>query len=162
MMDWFVTAFLKSSLAWLTLGATLGLTMAAHPPWTIFRPAHMHMMLLGFVTMMIFGVAYHVVPRFVGHPLYRRALAGWHWWISNVGLALLVGGFVLRVARPTAGTFVLATGGILSTVGAYLFAWLMWRTLDRAEPRQSAAPATGAVPLRSRRAPSASGPVAPA
>ena len=55
-MDWFVKAFLKASLAWLALGVTLGATMAAHPAYTIYRPAHAHMVLLGFVTMMIFGV----------------------------------------------------------------------------------------------------------
>ena len=55
-MDWFVKAFLKSSLVWLTLGVTFGFAMAAHPVWTVHRPAHMHMLLLGFVTMMIFGL----------------------------------------------------------------------------------------------------------
>ena len=46
-MDWFVKAFLKASLAWLALGVSLGLAMAAHPMWTIYRVAHMHMVLLG-------------------------------------------------------------------------------------------------------------------
>ena len=49
-MDWFVKAFLKASLVWLVLGVTLGVAMAAHPVWTVYRPAHMHMVLLGFVT----------------------------------------------------------------------------------------------------------------
>ena len=65
-MTWFVKAFLKSSLAWLALGVTFGVAMAAHPVWTVYRLAHVHMMLLGFVTMMIYGVAYHVIPHFVG------------------------------------------------------------------------------------------------
>ena len=63
-MQWFVKAFLKASLVWLSLGVTLGVAMAAHPTWTVYRPAHVHMTALGFVTMMIYGVAYHVVPRF--------------------------------------------------------------------------------------------------
>ena len=56
-MEWFVKAFVKASLVWLALGVTLGVAMAAYPAWIIYRPAHMHMVLLGFVTMMIFGVA---------------------------------------------------------------------------------------------------------
>ena len=75
-MEWFVKAFLKASLAWLALGVTLGLAMAAHPVWTVYRAAHMHMVLLGFVTMMIYGVAYHVIPRFAGFPLHSRRGAG--------------------------------------------------------------------------------------
>jgi len=61
-MEWFVRAFLKASLAWLAMGVTLGVAMAAYPPWTVYRLAHVHMVLLGFVTMMIYGVAYHVIP----------------------------------------------------------------------------------------------------
>ena len=129
-MDWFVRAFLKASLAWLALGVTLGVGMAAHPQWTVYLPAHMHMVLLGFVTMMIFGVAYHVVPRFTGHPLHNRRAAEVHWWLSNVGLTLMVCGFVARVTRPGAGTVILSVGGTMSALGAYIFVYLLWRTVD--------------------------------
>lgn len=104
--------------------------MAAHPAWIVYRPAHLHMLVLGFVTMMIFGVAYHVVPRFTGHPLHGRRAAGWHWWLSNVGLLLMVVGFVLRPHVGAPATPVLAGGGVLAATGAYLFAYLIWRTID--------------------------------
>ena len=142
-MEWFVRAFLKSSLAWLALGVTLGVAMAAHPQWTVYLPAHMHMVLLGFVTMMIFGVAYHVIPRFTGYPLHNRRAAGVHWWLSNVGLALMVCGFVERVVRPGAGTIVLAIGGSLSALGAYIFVYLIWRTVDGHAGLRVRRPATG-------------------
>jgi cbb3-type cytochrome oxidase subunit 1 len=125
-----VRAFLKSSLAWLALGVTFGVAMAAHPVWTLYRLAHIHMMLLGFVAMMIFGVAYHVIPRFSGFPLHRPAGARAHWWFSNVGLAAMASGFVLRVHAPSAGTILLAAGGLLSALGAYIFVYLIWRTID--------------------------------
>ena len=125
-----VRAFLKASLAWLALGVTLGVAMAAHPVWTLYRPAHLHMMLLGFVAMMIFGVAYHVIPNFAGFPLHRPAAARVHWWLANIGLAAMASGFVLRVHAPTAGTTLLASGGALSAAGAYLFVYLIWRTID--------------------------------
>jgi hypothetical protein len=99
-MDSIVRNFLKASLIWLSVGVTLGVAMAVHPVWTIYRPVHEHMNLLGFVSMMIYGVAYHVIPRFSGHALWRRALAVWHWWIANAGLALMAAGFALRV-RPS-------------------------------------------------------------
>ena len=129
-MEWFTRAFLKASLAWLALGVTLGVAMAAHPVWTVHRAAHMHMVLLGFVTMMIYGVAYHVIPRFTGHPLHNRRAAGVHWWLSNGGLAMMVIGFMTRVSLPLMGTVVLATGGTLSALGAYTFVYLIWRTVD--------------------------------
>ena len=152
-MDWFVKAFLKASLAWLALGVSLGLAMAAHPMWTIYRVAHMHMVLLGFVTMMIFGVAYHVVPRFVGFPLHSRRAAAWHWYISNIGLALMVVGFIVRTTVPASGTPILVVGGSLSALGAYLFVYVMWRTLDGSPAMRQAAARAQEAALRARRQP---------
>ena len=150
-MEWFVKAFLKASLAWLALGVTLGLAMAAHPMWTIYRVAHMHMVLLGFVTMMIYGVAYHVLPRFAGFPLHSRRAAAWHWYISNVGLALMVVGFIVRTTAPASGTPILVIGGSLSALGAYLFAYVMWRTLDGSPAMRQAATRAQEAALRARR-----------
>lgn len=129
-MEWFVKAFLKASLAWLALGASLGLAMAAHPVWTVYRAAHLHMVLLGFVTMMIYGVAYHVIPRFAGFPLHNRRAATVQWWLANVGLTLMVVGFMVRSSNAGTGTAILATGGALATAGAYVFVYLIWRTVD--------------------------------
>jgi cbb3-type cytochrome oxidase subunit 1 len=129
-MTWFVKAFLKASLTWLALGVSAGVAMAAHPVWTVYRLAHVHMLLLGFVTMMIYGVAYHVIPRFAGCPISSRRAAIVQWWMSNVGLACMAVGFGLRGAGVARGTVVLAVGGSLSAIGAYVFAFLIWRTLD--------------------------------
>jgi cbb3-type cytochrome oxidase subunit 1 len=136
-MDWFAKAFVKASVVWLAIGVTFGVAMAAHPVWGVYRTAHMHMTLLGFVTMMIYGVGYHVLPRFTGHPLWSRRLPGWHWWLSNIGLALMVAGFILRinlVAGVRAATITLAIGGTLSALGAYAFVLNIWLTLNG--PRQ--------------------------
>ncbi|MHB1223129.1 MAG: hypothetical protein ACYC2G_03645 [Gemmatimonadaceae bacterium] len=129
-MEWFVKAFVKASLAWLALAVTLGVGMAVHPIWIVYRPAHMHMALLGFVTMMIYGVAYHVIPRFTGFALHSRRAAGAHWWISNAGLTLMVVGFVLRPHGAALSTPTLGVGGTLSALGAYTFAYVLWRTMD--------------------------------
>lgn len=129
-MDWFAKAFLKTSLSWLGMGVTLGVCMAVHPAWIVYRPAHVHMNLLGFVTMMIYGVAYHVIPRFTGHPLHDPRLAGWHWWISNSGLTLFVLGFLAAPHFGTLATVLLGVGGVLSALGAYSFIYNLWRTID--------------------------------
>ena len=129
-MDWYVRAFLKASLSWLAAGVSLGVAMAAHPVWTVYRLVHVHMLLLGFVTMMIYGVAYHVIPRFAGFPIHNRNAAVLHWWISNAGLVLMAAGFAIRVHEATTGTIVLAGGGTLSALGAYTFAYVIWRTID--------------------------------
>ncbi len=132
-MEWFVRAFVRASVAWFALGITLGLGIAAHPAWIVYRPAHVHMNLVGFVSMMIFGVAYHVMPRFSGHQLASRTLAGWHWWISNAGLAGMVTGFMLQPHGGRHALACLVAGGVLETIGAYLFVYNIWRTLSAGE-----------------------------
>jgi cytochrome c oxidase cbb3-type subunit 1 len=139
-MDWFVKAFLKASLSWLAAGVTLGLAMAIHPAWTIYRSAHLHMNLLGFVAMMIFGVAYHVIPRFTGHPLHSRRLATAQWWLANVGLMMFVAGFVWlpHAMFATRARVLVSVGGVFSAAAAYLFVYNIWRTIDGAPQKAKA------------------------
>lgn len=146
-MDWYVRAFLRSAVVWLAAGVTLGLAMAAHPPLIALRTAHIHMNLLGFVAMMIFGVGYHVFPRFAGVPLHRPALATAHWWLANVGLLLLAAGFAARHAAPAPWVRpALIAGGLLSAAGAYAYAWNVWHTIGAA-PAPTRRPRGPSLPL---------------
>ena len=140
-MDWFVKAFLKASLAWLAAGVSRGLAMAVHPAWAVYRAAHLHMNLLGFVAMMIFGVAYHVIPRFTGHRLHNRRLAEVQWWLANGGLALFVLGLALlpTTMYSTPARIIVGAGGLLSGAAAYVFVYNIWRTIDGPPDRRSAA-----------------------
>jgi cbb3-type cytochrome oxidase subunit 1 len=135
-MDWFAKAFIRASLLWFVAGITLGLAMAIHPAWVVYRPAHAHMNLVGFVVMMIFGVGYQMLPRFFGHPIHSRALAVAHIWLANIGLAGMVIGFFLAPNIGEASIPVTASGGVLWALGAYGFAYNMWRTFDAAERRR--------------------------
>ncbi len=149
-MERFVLRFLKASLVWLALGVTLGVCMAVHPAWIIYRPAHLHMLLLGFVAMMIAGVAYHVLPRFAAQLLYSPRLAVVHWWLSNVGLVVLASGFVVRMHQTTVGIWLLGVGGTLSAFGLYAMAWNLWRTLEHAIiPATRPTPAGRPLPMSS-------------
>ncbi|HEY0995049.1 MAG TPA: cbb3-type cytochrome c oxidase subunit I [Gemmatimonadaceae bacterium] len=139
MMEWFVKAFLKASLTWFGLGVTLGMLMAIRPEWVVYRTAHFHMNFLGFITMMIFGVAYHVIPRFTGHALHSRRIAGAQFWISNAGLAVLAGGFASMATLGTRAWPLLAAGGVVSALGAYLFIYNLWRTIDGSRTQREAA-----------------------
>ena len=135
-MDWFAKAFIRASLLWFIAGITLGLAMAIHPAWVVYRPAHAHMNLVGFVVMMIFGVGYQMLPRFFGHPIHSRWLAVAHIWLANLGLAGMVAGFFLAPHIGAASIPVTATGGGLWALGAYGFVYNMWRTFDAAERRR--------------------------
>ena len=135
-MDWFVKAFIRASLVWFTLGIALGLAMAAHPQWVVYRPAHAHMNVVGFITMMIFGVGYQLLPRLFGYKLHSPALAVAHWWLANVGLAAMVVGFMLAPHVGTRSAPVTTVGGLLFALGAFAFVANLWKTFNVADARQ--------------------------
>jgi len=138
-MEWFVKAFIRASLAWFALGILLGLTIAAYPPWVAYRPAHAHMTVVGFLTMMVFGVGYQLLPRLFGHPLHSRGLAIAHWWLANGGLAAMVTGFALAPqVGPARSAPVTAAGGLFFSLGALGFVYNMWRTFSKADARARA------------------------
>jgi len=96
------------------------------------------MTVVGFLTMMVFGVGYQLLPRLFGHALYSRGFAIAHWWLANVGLAAMIVGFFLQphVGRHSAP--VTASGGILFALGALGFVYNMWRTFNLADARARA------------------------
>lgn len=66
---------IAAALVAFLVGSTLGLAMGVGWLGLQWRPAHAHVQSLGFVTLMIQGVAYHVLPRFRGVPFRRARLA---------------------------------------------------------------------------------------
>src|SRR6185503_6252383 len=94
-MDWFIKAFIRASLLWFAAGILLGVAMAVQPAWVVYRPAHAHMTVVGFLTMLVFGVGYQLLPRLFGHPLHSTRLAVAHLFLANGGLASLVLGFLV-------------------------------------------------------------------
>lgn len=144
-MDWFVRSFIKASLLWFSAALLLAVAMALVPALAVYRVAHFHMALLGFVTQMIYGVALHVVPRFFGQPLVMRRAAEVQFWCAQFGLTALAAGFAFRVHGLRVSAVLLPVGGVLSAVAGGCFVVNLWRTID-ASP-MSAVRTRGGRPL---------------
>jgi cytochrome c oxidase cbb3-type subunit 1 len=141
-MDWFIKAFIRASLLWFAAGILLGVAMAIQPAWVVYRPAHAHMNVVGFLTMLVFGVGYQLLPRLFGHPLHSTRLAIWHLFLANVGLGLIVLGFVLQ-PHTVQGRWVTATGGTTFSLGALFWVWNLWHTFNAADARARARAQSG-------------------
>ena len=135
-MDWFIKAFIRASLLWFAAGIVLGLAIAVQPDWVVYRPAHAHMTAVGFLTMLVFGVGYQLLPRLFGHPLRSNRLAIAHLYLANLGLAALVLGFLLRPHVTFGARWLTGTGGVLFALGALMWVWNLWQTFDAADERQ--------------------------
>src|SRR5687768_4309774 len=132
-MDTFVRGFIRASLLWLGVGVLIGISMAFWPVQAlVYRPAHVHANLLGFVSMMIFGVAYHVLPRFSGRPLHNPRQAAVHLVLANAGLGAMVIGWLLRPHGVPGWSLLLGMGGLTSAAGPFCFIYHIWRTLGAA------------------------------
>ena len=110
--------FIAAALAYALLGGLVGLAWLADPallPGLALR-AHAHLMLVGFLGMMIFGVGLHVLPRFTGRALYSERLADVQFWSANVGLVAMVSGWL------AGGSAIATAGGALLWLGFVLFA----------------------------------------
>jgi len=93
-------------------------------------PMHAHTNLLGWVSMMIFGIAYHVLPRFSGRPLYSDRLANIHFALANIGLiGLIISWPLVRTFWSLPFRIFHIVSAILFAIGAYIFVYNMWKTV---------------------------------
>jgi hypothetical protein len=142
------TVFIAAALVYLVIGMLLGLAMAFVPAWIYYiRPAHAHVNLLGWVSMFIYGVAYHVLPRFTGQPLHSERLADFHLIAANVGLVGMAASIALLGPGPVFGAF-----GTLAMLGNLAFVYNVGRTIWAAQaarggPGAMAQPTPGRTPL---------------
>ncbi len=83
-----------------------------------------HLATLGWMMLMIVGVAIHVLPRFSGRATRGPAWARWQLRCHAGALALLVAG--LGLGWPQ----VFAAGGALMALALALFAWNVWPIFD--------------------------------
>ena len=130
--------FIVCSLAYAILGGAFGLLQTVAPSLVPGLPAraHAHIMLLGFVTMMIYGVALHVLPRFANRPLHWERLANAQFWVANAGLILIVAGWLVYW-KP-----LLMIGGALAWLAMLAFAYNIIRSVS-ARPQTDGPQAAG-------------------
>jgi cbb3-type cytochrome oxidase subunit 1 len=138
-MEWFIKTFIRASLLWFAGGIVLGIAMAVHPAWVVYRPAHAHMNVAGFLTMLVFGVGYQLLPRLFGAPLYSNRLAIAHLFLANLGLLGLVLGFI----APGRPRLLQGGGGALYGIGAMCWVWNLWQTFNAADARARPRSSTG-------------------
>jgi hybrid cluster-associated redox disulfide protein len=115
-MDRYTKGFVVASLAYFFLASVLGIWMGGADAAGWVRFAHVHFNLLGFMSMMIYGVGYFILPRFNGRTLHWPSWVPIHFFIANIGL---IGMVATAPERPSTG-FILFSA--LSVISAGMFA----------------------------------------
>lgn len=141
-----VRRFIKTAIAFLAAGLLLGAWMIVRRElWGRFptpyeTSAHTHALFVGFVMMMICGVALWLFPRPGKEDTgYRPALAEAAYWLLTLGTAGRVAAELARAgAFPTpsrALAWTIIAGGLAQAAGLLLFFATMW---SRIRPAGSA------------------------
>jgi heme/copper-type cytochrome/quinol oxidase subunit 1 len=129
-MDRFVKNFIIMSIVYLAISTVFGIVMIGSEKLMTLKFVHSHLMLIGWVSFMIYGVGYHILPRFTGRMLKHPAIAEAQFWIANLGLLGMVGFYTLNVYDPASlyRTLTVASG-LLEALSIFMFFYNMLVTI---------------------------------
>ncbi|MBI4843852.1 MAG: cbb3-type cytochrome c oxidase subunit I [Nitrospirae bacterium] len=131
-MDKIVVWYLRMSVIYFVAGAALGMLMLVSPGETgVYRDIHVHFNLLGFMSMMIYGVGYHILPKFSGVNIYSVKIMNLQFWLSNIGLIGMAVSWPMTIVNYAAGIAgpLLILSAALSLTAAILFAFNILKTI---------------------------------
>jgi putative Mn2+ efflux pump MntP len=127
----------RAAVLLVVVGMSWGIAMAISENHQTM-PAHAHLNLLGWVSLFLFGIFYHL------HPAIDRSRAAavqvWTWIAATVLLVIAVG--MIYTGRPL-GEPIAAIASIIILLDMLLFGWLVFRrdAIEASPRRASAVPA---------------------
>jgi hypothetical protein len=128
-----IRLYVKTSFVFLMLGLALGGYIAVEVnllgravPWPLIT-AHTHLVLVGFMLMLVFGVATWMFPRPARDDArYRPGLAWFVYWLLTVSTAVRALGEVVAAFAGSRGSPLAALGGLGQVAAAIVFVVNMW------------------------------------
>ena len=108
--------FLKIAVVYLVVGACLGVYMGAIEMFTM-APVHAHLMLLGWATLGLAGIVYHLYP-----AAAATKLATIHFWSHNILLPVFMVLLAMLLSGNTSVGPILGIGSILMLASLACFA----------------------------------------
>jgi cbb3-type cytochrome oxidase subunit 1 len=129
-MDRFVKGFIVMSVVYLGISSVLGIAMLGSQSMMALKFVHSHLNMLGWVSMMIYGVGYHILPRFMGRPLYSNKIGETQFWLANVSLIGMLAFYCVNAFNPESVYQTLAVVfGVVQALAIFLFFFNMMMTL---------------------------------
>jgi cbb3-type cytochrome oxidase subunit 1 len=129
-MDRFVKGFIVMSIVYLGVAAILGIVMLGNQNVMALKFVHSHLNMLGWVSMMIYGVGYHILPRFMGRALYSNKVGEAQFYLANISLVSMLLFYTLNVYGPSTAYLTLTiASGIVQVLSVFLFFYNMLMTL---------------------------------
>ena len=129
-MDKFVKGFIVMSIVYLGTAAIMGIVMLWDQNVMALKFVHSHLNMLGWVSMMIYGVGYHILPRFMGRALYSNKIGEAQFYLANISLVAMLVFYTLNVYNPSDMYRALTVvSGAVQAFTLFLFLYNMLMTL---------------------------------
>ena len=130
-----VRRYIKTSFVFLLAGLVLGgwiivaEFVVGHYPPRLFITAHVHLLLVGFMLMIVMGVATWMFPRPAKDDAgYRPGLAEAVYWLMTISTVVRAGAEIWAgLSLAPVLRLAIAAGGLGQLAGAGLFVLNMWR-----------------------------------
>jgi len=129
-MDKFVKGFIVMSVVYLGAAAVMGIVMLSNQNVMALKFVHSHLNMLGWVSMMIYGVGYHILPRFMGRALYSNKIGEVQFYLANISLVAMLLFYSLNVYTPSnLYRTITVVSGAVQAIAIFMFLYNMLMTL---------------------------------
>ncbi len=114
--------FIRHAAIYALIGMAWGIYMAASQDHAT-HPGHAHLLLLGWVSMALYGIVYRLYPKAA-----EGKLPVIHFWLANLGIILMAPGIALVIVGKAAiGEPMAIAGSLLTIVSMVLFLIAVFR-----------------------------------
>ncbi|KMY51825.1 cytochrome-c oxidase [Peribacillus loiseleuriae] len=110
---------IKIGVVYFLIGIFFGLYMSVTHEF-VLKTVHVHMNLLGWVSLSLVGILYHLFPQ-----LAQTTSAKIHFWMHNIGLPIMMISIALALYEVGGEVFfpIATIGGVLTAIGICFFGY---------------------------------------
>lgn len=133
-MNKLANLFIKTSLVYLAISAILGVLIIPGPGFSFM---HSHFALVGWVSFLLFGVCYEIIPRFTGKPLFSEKLGVLQFWLGNIGLIGLFFSYpfmkmyMVKEKDYSDALSIVMIFGTIVAISFFMFIYNMWKSMEK-------------------------------
>jgi hypothetical protein len=129
--------FVRLAYLWFAAAVAMVLGGDLYAAWTGAPPAHLytgawrHAITVGFITTLMVGLGYRLLPLFAGADLWRPGWFRVSFWLLAIGNTLRVGFQLATASGERAAFLLMGVSGVLELTAIALFGVSMFKTLGR-------------------------------
>ncbi|MDO9098657.1 MAG: cbb3-type cytochrome c oxidase subunit I [Candidatus Methanoperedens sp.] len=126
--------FIKTSLVYLAISTVIGVLIIPGPGFSFM---HSHFALIGWVSFLLFGICYEVIPRFTGKPLFSEKLGILQFWLGNIGLIGLFFSYpfmkmyMVKQKDSSDAMLMVMIFGTIVAISFFVFIYNIWKSMEK-------------------------------